>query len=122
MYSNEEEDMAEAQSTEEAFQQARADRLVRFTKVPEGSPVFHGTDVPVQHLVDYLAQTYNLYAFLEDHPQVSAEQALEGIREYVRADIPAHSEMGRVSGIPVFRGTRLPMHYLFRTPCPRRGR
>ena len=75
--------------------------------------MFQGTDVPVQHLVDYLAEMYNLYAFLEDHPQVSAERALDGIREYVRADIPAHSERGRVSGIPVFRGTRLPMHYLF---------
>ena len=70
--------------------------------------MFHGTDVPVQYLVDYLAQMYNLYAFLEDYPQVSAERALDGVREYVRADIPAHSERGRVSGIPVFRGSRTP--------------
>ena len=105
--------MAENQNPEEASQRGRADRRVMLTDVPEGSPVFHGTDVPVQHLVDYLAQMYNLYAFLEDHPQVSAERALDGIREYVRYDMPAHSERGRVSGIPVFRGTRLPMHYLF---------
>ncbi len=105
--------MAETQHTEEASQRGRADRLVTLTDVPEGSPVFYGTDIPVQHLVDYMAQMYNLYAFLDDHPQVSAEGALDGIREYVRAYIPAHSERGRVSGIPVFRGTRLPMHYLF---------
>ncbi|MDE2715782.1 MAG: ankyrin repeat domain-containing protein [Chloroflexota bacterium] len=44
---------------------------------------------------------------------MSAERALEGIREYIRTQIPAHSERGRVSGMPVFRGTRRPMHYLF---------
>ena len=105
--------MAETQSSKETSQRARAHRRVTHTDVPEDSLVFHGTDVPVQHLLDYLAQMYNLYAFLEDHPQISAERALEGIREYVRADMPAHSERGRVSGIPVFRGTRLPLHYLF---------
>ena len=105
--------MPETQNFKAASQRARADRRVTHTDVPQGSPVFHGTDVPVQHLVDYMAQMYNLYAFLEDHPQISAERALDGIREYVRADMPAHSERGRVSGIPVFRGTRLPMHYLF---------
>ena len=75
--------------------------------------MFDGTDVPVQHPVDYLAQAYNLYAFLEDYPQVSAEQAIAGIREHVKAEIPAHSDRGRVSGIPVFRGSRVPMRYLF---------
>ena len=76
--------------------------------------MFPGTEVPVQYLVDCLSQMYNLYAFLEDHPQVSAEEALEGVREYVRADIPTHSDRERVSGIPVFIGTRIPMHFLFR--------
>ena len=105
--------MAETQNSKETSQRARAHRRVTHKDVPEGSPAFHGTDVPVQHLLDYLAQMYNLYAFLEDHPQISAERALDGIREYVRAQIPAHSERRRVSGIPVFKGTRLPMHYLF---------
>ena len=105
--------MAETQSSKEASQRARAHRRVTHTDVPDGSPVFHGTDVPVQHLVDYLAQMYNLYAFLEDHPQVTAEEALEGLREYVRADIPAHSNRGMVSGTPVFRGTRVPLCFLF---------
>ena len=112
-YLRKEEDMAETQNTEEASQRARAGRRVMLTDAPEGSPVFHGTDVPVQRLIDYMDQMHNLYAFLEDYPEINAEQALEGIREYVRADIPAHSERGRVSGIPVFRGTRLPMRFLF---------
>ena len=58
--------MAETQDSEEASQQARADRRVTLTDVREGSPVFHGTDLPVQDLVNYLAQKYNLYAFLEE--------------------------------------------------------
>ena len=57
------------QRSKEASQRVRADRLVRLTEVPEGSPVFGGTDVPVQYLLDYLAQIHNLYAFLEDHPR-----------------------------------------------------
>ncbi|MDE2715783.1 MAG: hypothetical protein OXI33_02065 [Chloroflexota bacterium] len=48
--------MAETQSSKETSQRARAHRRVTHT------------DVPVQHLVDYMAQMYNLYAFLEDHP------------------------------------------------------
>lgn len=51
-----EDDMAETQSSKETSQRARAHRRVTHT------------DVPVQHLVDYMAQMYNLYAFLEDHP------------------------------------------------------
>ena len=87
--------------------------MVQLSDVPGDAPLFQGTDVPVQRLVDYLEQMYNLYAFLQDYPEVSAEQALAGIREYVRAEIPAHSERGRVSGIPVFRGTRTPLSFLF---------
>ena len=33
------------------------------------------------------------YAFIEDHPQVSPEQALAGIREHVKAEVPAHSDV-----------------------------
>ena len=55
------------QRSKEASQRVRADRLIRLTEVPEGSPVFSGTDVPVQYLLDYLARMYKLYAFLEGH-------------------------------------------------------
>ena len=36
---------------------------------------------------------YNLYAFIEDHPQMSPEQALAGIREHMKAEVPAHSDV-----------------------------
>ena len=105
--------MAETHRSDETAQQLRCERGVQLSDVPGDAPVFQGTDVPVQRLVDYLEQMHNLYAFLEDHPEVSAERALSGIREYVRAEIPAHSERGRVGGIPVFRGTRTPLSFLF---------
>ena len=81
--------------------------------VPEDALVFEGTDVPVQYLLDYSDQWSNLYAFLRDFQQVSPEQALVGIREHVKAEIPAHSDRGRVSGIPVFKGSRVPIRRLF---------
>ena len=40
-----------------------------------GTPVFVGTRVPVQTLVDYLEGGHPLDEFLEDFPSVSREQA-----------------------------------------------
>ena len=42
-----------------------------------GTPVFAGTRVPVQTIVDYLAGGHPLDEFLDDFPTVSREQALE---------------------------------------------
>ena len=109
----EERNMAETHRLDETAREPRRRRRVQFSDVPGDAPLFQGTDVPVQRLVDYLEQMYNLYAFLEDHLHISARRALAGIREYVRAEIPAHSERGRVSGTPVFRGTRTPLSFLF---------
>ena len=44
-----------------------------------GCPTSDGTDVPVQHPVDYLNRMHTLYIFLEYHPQVVTERALAGI-------------------------------------------
>ena len=41
-----------------------------------GTPVFAGTRVPVQNLVDYLAAGDDLAAFLDDFPSVRREQAV----------------------------------------------
>ena len=41
-----------------------------------GTPVFAGTRVPVQTLIDYLKAGDSLEAFLEDFPSVSREQAV----------------------------------------------
>ena len=42
-----------------------------------GAPVFAGTRVPVQALLDYLAAGDSLDDFLEDFPGVSREQAIQ---------------------------------------------
>jgi uncharacterized protein (DUF433 family) len=40
-----------------------------------GIPVFLGTRVPVQTLIDYLEKGYPLEEFLDDFPTVTIEQA-----------------------------------------------
>jgi len=40
-----------------------------------GIPVFAGTRVPVQTLIDYLEKGYPLEEFLDDFPTVTIEQA-----------------------------------------------
>ncbi len=42
-----------------------------------GTPVFAGTRVPVQTIIDYLAGGHPLDEFLDDFPTVRREQALE---------------------------------------------
>lgn len=41
-----------------------------------GTPVFKGTRVPVQTLLDYLEAGDSLETFLDDFPSVSREQAV----------------------------------------------
>jgi len=42
-----------------------------------GTPVFAGTRVPIQTIIDYLAGGHPLNEFLDDFPTVRREQALE---------------------------------------------
>jgi uncharacterized protein (DUF433 family) len=51
--------------------------ISRSPDVMSGAPVFAGTRVPVQTIVDYLAGGHPLEDFLDDFPTVSREQALE---------------------------------------------
>lgn len=45
-------------------------------EIMSGTPVFHGTRVPIRTLIDYLAGGDTLDDFLDDFPTVSREQAL----------------------------------------------
>ena len=57
-----------------------------------GTPVFRGTRVPVQALIDYIEGGHTLDAFLDDFPTVSRElaiAALDQARDLLTAD--AHS-------------------------------
>lgn len=42
-----------------------------------GTPVFCGTRVPIQSLIDHLQSNIPLEEFLDDFPTVSKEQAVE---------------------------------------------
>jgi len=51
--------------------------ISRSPAIMSGAPVFAGTRVPVQTIIDYLAGGHPLEEFLEDFPTVRREQALE---------------------------------------------
>jgi uncharacterized protein (DUF433 family) len=46
-----------------------------------GKPVFAGTRVPVQTLLDYLETDHDLSEFLDDFPTVKREQAIAVLEE-----------------------------------------
>jgi uncharacterized protein (DUF433 family) len=46
-----------------------------------GTPVFVGTRVPFQALIDYLEGGHALSEFLDDFPTVSREQAIAALEE-----------------------------------------
>ena len=50
-----------------------------------GTPVFRGTRVPIESLIDHLESGVSLDEFLDDFPSVSREQAIEVI-ELAQAD------------------------------------
>lgn len=87
--------------------------LVDLDRVDADGPVFEGTDVPVAYMFAYLDEVHNLYDFLQDFPQVSFEQAIAAMWERARASGVAHSDVERMGGTPVFKGTRVPVDSLF---------
>ncbi len=55
-----------------------------------GTPVFVGTRVPMQALIDYLDGGHPLAGFLDDFPTVSREQAIAAL-EQAKELLVAHS-------------------------------
>ena len=53
----------------------RSDLITVDEGIMHGTPVFRGTRVPVQTLIDYLEAGDRLDDFLDDFPSVSREQA-----------------------------------------------
>jgi uncharacterized protein (DUF433 family) len=54
-------------------------------EVLSGAPVFAGTRVPVQALLDYLEEGDTIEDFLDDYPGVSREIAIAFLEEAGRA-------------------------------------
>lgn len=55
--------------------------IVRDPDILGGTPVFRGTRVPVQTLLDYFSGGDSLGEFLDDFPSVTQEQAIEVLEE-----------------------------------------
>lgn len=54
-------------------------------EIHSGAPVFVGTRVPVQTLIDYLEGGYRLDEFLDNFPSVRREQAIAFLDQATRA-------------------------------------
>lgn len=52
------------------------DLIIKDPDILSGMPVFRGTRVPVQNLIDYLATGETIDSFLDDFPTVKREQVL----------------------------------------------
>lgn len=55
--------------------------IVQDPEIHSGEPVFRGTRVPFQTLLDYLEGGDTLDEFLEQFPGVSREQAISALEE-----------------------------------------
>lgn len=58
-----------------------SDVIVRSSDVLGGTPVFRGTRVPFQTLLDYLEGGQTLHEFLDDFPTVSREAAIASLEQ-----------------------------------------
>jgi uncharacterized protein (DUF433 family) len=59
-------------------------------EILEGTPVFVGTRVPFQALIDYLEEGLPLASFLADFPTVEKDQAIAALEEAKQA-VLAHA-------------------------------
>jgi uncharacterized protein (DUF433 family) len=55
--------------------------IIQDPEILSGEPVFRGTRVPFQTLLDYLQAGDTLDEFLEQYPGVSREQAIPSLEE-----------------------------------------
>ena len=55
--------------------------IIRDPEIMHGTPVFRGTRVPFQALLDYLESGETVDEFLDDFPSVTREQAIAALEE-----------------------------------------
>lgn len=60
--------------------------IERSKDILNGMPVFAGTRVPVQTLIDYLEAGSNIFEFMADFPTVKKEQILQ-VLEAAKKDL-----------------------------------
>ena len=59
-----------------------------------GTPVFHGTRVPLRNLIDYLKRGHSLDEFLDSFPSVSRQQAVAAL-EAAHEALTSHARSSR---------------------------
>ena len=57
----------------------KADMVVKDPEILGGTPVFRGTRVPFQNLIDYLEGGETLDEFLDDFPTVTRDAAIAAL-------------------------------------------
>jgi uncharacterized protein (DUF433 family) len=76
------------------------------SQIMSGTPVFVGTRVPFQTLIDYLEAGQPLAEFLEDFPTVSKEQVIAALEQAKEALLdrarPGVTPNRRFSVLPAF--------------------
>ncbi len=60
--------------------------IARDPEILGGTPVFKGTRVPVQTMLDYFSAGQSLSEFLDDFPSVTHDQIVEVLEE-IKTDI-----------------------------------
>lgn len=55
--------------------------IVKDPEILGGMPVFRGTRVPVQNLIDYLATGETIDTFLDDFPTVTRQQVIQFLQD-----------------------------------------
>jgi uncharacterized protein (DUF433 family) len=60
---------------------SHADTITISPEIMSGAPVFRGTRVPIQNLLDYLKAGDSINDFLEGFPSVSREQVIAFLDE-----------------------------------------
>ena len=64
--------------------------ISRSPNILSGTPVFAGTRVPVETIIDYMSAGHSLEEFLDDFPTVRREQALELLQRLKQQLADAH--------------------------------
>jgi uncharacterized protein (DUF433 family) len=64
----------------------RGSEITRDPEILGGTPVFKGTRVPIQSMLDYFSGGQSLSEFLEDFPSVAREQVVEVLEE-IKAEL-----------------------------------
>jgi uncharacterized protein (DUF433 family) len=80
-------------SQEQVMHKSTTPVIISDPEIMGGKPIFRGTRVPLQNLIDHLENS-TLEEFLEDFPGVSRAMAITALEEVHRTDLLRHLGTG----------------------------